>query len=525
MKTGSRASALPNRNSLRLAIASGFLIGTSYIPFPPWAILFCFLPLWTTWLSAKSAQEIFWTGWTTQFLLTLIGFNWVSHTVHEFGHLPWPVAIVVLGLFCALANIYVPVSGMVWFWFSRRLNLSPQLRLVALPVFVASGERLVPQIFDWHFGYTWLWAKLPGFHLADVIGFAGLSTFGILCNGCLLYSWSRYQAKRPWLASALVVPILFMAVNGLGFWRKSLLATPDKTVRVLLVQANIGNQEKLMAETGAGYRDEVINQFVNLSKKGLSEVKSTDYLIWPETAFPEVIFEPSLVTPYAAKLRAYVNEMQTRLITGGYSQHEKLKRITNSFFVLNKAGTWADRPYHKTMLLAFGEYMPFGEWIPKLYELFPEVGLFGRGPGPSVLNSDGLKIGAQICYEGLFDWFSRDLANKGAQVIVNLTNDSWYDEVEEPFQHGFMTLARAVEVRRPLVRSTNTGISTVILASGEVLQLSPLFKEWYHLYEVPYLSTPPVTPFMTWGYWLFPVLLGFSIVIFTLLGVKNRSQT
>ena len=77
-------------------------------------------------------------------------------------------------------------------------------------------------------------------------------------------------------------------------------------------------------------------------------------------------------------------------------------------------------------------------------------------------------MGPQICYEGLFDWFGRALANEGAQVIMNITNDSWYGTWEEPFQHGYMTLARAVEVRRPLVRSTNTGLSSVALASGEI---------------------------------------------------------
>ena len=58
---------------------------------------------------------------------------------------------------------------------------------------------------------------------------------------------------------------------------------------------------------------------------------------------------------------------------------------------------------------------------------------FGRGPGPTVLYANGLRIGAQICYEGLFDWFSRDLANKGAQIIFNVTNDSWYGRFAEPF--------------------------------------------------------------------------------------------
>ena len=99
-------------------------------------------------------------------------------------------------------------------------------------------------------------------------------------------------------------------------------------------------------------------------------------------------------------------------------------------------------------------------------------------------------MGAQICYESLFPGFSRSLAELGAQFIVNVTNDSWYGSWQEPYQHMYMTLARGVEFRRPVLRVTNTGISTVSLASGEILERSPIHQPWAGLYEVPYLKNP-----------------------------------
>ena len=154
--------------------------------------------------------------------------------------------------------------------------------------------------------------------------------------------------------------------------------------------------------------------------------------------------------------------------------------------------------------------------------MFPEVGDFGRGPGPTVLGANEVRLGAQICYEGLFDWFSRRLANQGAQVLVNLTNDSWYGAWQQPYQHFYMTLARAVEVRRPLIRATNTGISGAILASGDVLETSPINEDWRHLYEIRYTKNPPVTLFMTWGFWLIPALLTLALVV--LVAVPARSK-
>jgi apolipoprotein N-acyltransferase len=98
-------------------------------------------------------------------------------------------------------------------------------------------------------------------------------------------------------------------------------------------------------------------------------------------------------------------------------------------------------------------------------------------------------------------------------VIVNLTNDSWYGAWQQPYQHLYMTLARAVEVRRPLVRSTNTGISAAILATGEVLETSPTYADWYQVYDIPYATSPPTTAFMSWGYWLIPALLSLGLLV------------
>lgn len=103
------------------------------------------------------------------------------------------------------------------------------------------------------------------------------------------------------------------------------------------------------------------------------------------------------------------------------------------------------------------------------------------------------KLGPQICYEGLYPWFSRGLSKAGAEIFVNVTNDSWFGTYFEPRQHLYMTLARAIEFRRPLLRSTNTGITTAILANGEILEMSPMGKEWFGQFNVPYRRAPPHT--------------------------------
>ena len=106
--------------------------------------------------------------------------------------------------------------------------------------------------------------------------------------------------------------------------------------------------------------------------------------------------------------------------------------------------------------------------IRSYYGWFPHTADFARGDGPQIRRYRGLLLGPQICYEGLFPGFSRKLADQGAQVFVNVTNDSWFGTRAEPYQHLAMTLARGIEFRRPVIRATNTGISTAMLRNNFV---------------------------------------------------------
>jgi apolipoprotein N-acyltransferase len=210
------------------------------------------------------------------------------------------------------------------------------------------------------------------------------------------------------------------------------------------------------------------------------------------------------------------------LITGAYSVEDKSQLITNSLFVLNKDGEIVPPHYSKTILLAFGEYIPGEQFFPVIRTWLPSTGHFARGSGPTeLLKWNGYKMGAQICYESLFPEFSRSLANLGAQFIVNVTNDSWYGSWQEPYQHMYMTLARGIEFRRPVLRVTNTGISTVSLASGEILERSPIHQPWSGIYDVPYLTKPTETFYQRW-FWLVPFLLWGTLILLLTLGLKKR---
>jgi apolipoprotein N-acyltransferase len=177
--------------------------------------------------------------------------------------------------------------------------------------------------------------------------------------------------------------------------------------------------------------------------------------------------------------------------------------------------------YRKTSLLAFGEYVPGEELIPALASLNPSGGSFHRGSGPSVLalpwQNSAVQLGPQICYESLDPDFTRGLARQGAEILVNITNDSWFGPNSEPAQHMIMTLARAVETRLPMIRTTNTGITTGILADGTEMQRGPIGEAWSGVFSVRFRRAPPPTFYTLYGAWLPLVILlsaGLLVVAF-----------
>lgn len=509
-----------------LPILSGILIGTSYIPFPPWASLFCFVPLWIFWSRQTRWQAVLLGGVITAFVFTLIGFNWVTYLLHEFAHLDWPIAVIGMLIYALVAHLFVPLAGILWFWGRQKFQWTERLSMALMAMITVLCEAYSLTLFDWNFGYSWYGANIPVYQWAEIIGFQGLSAATLLCNLPLYIAWKNRKQNSGKLIVAAVISG-FLILNAGGLWLKGRLPAADAAFNVLMIQASIENSEKMAAELGKGYSSEIIKRYTEQTDNALKAYKDSkiDFALWPETAFPALLGEEFQFTEHPMALAKYLHDRQLPLITGAYSVDKSSRLITNSLFVLDKDGRIVPPHYSKTILLAFGEYIPGEQLFPAIRNWLPATGHFARGEGPTaLLNWNGYKMGAQICYESLFPGFSRALAELGAQFIVNVTNDSWYGSWQEPYQHLYMTLARGVEFRRPVLRVTNTGVSTVSLASGDILQQSPVHQSWAGLYEVPYLKNPPVTFYQRW-FRLVPSLLWGALALLFIAGLRRRFVT
>lgn len=507
----------------RLPLLSGLFIGTSCIPFPPWALLFCYVPLWLFWIREGSVRKILWGGWLAQFVFCLIGFHWLAHTAHEFGHLSWPLALLVLLLFCTFGHLYFVLAGLAFALLRDRLHLSRTAQLALLPCVTALCGRTVPMIFPWNLGYPWLWAGLPAFQLAEYVGFEGLDVLTLFLNLAFLSAWEHRKDRKGALLLGAAAAFLLL-INGAGWLAGKAVPPPDAAANVLVVQGNVGNIEKTSAERQEGIRREILRRYFRLTLQGLAEAggRPPDFVVWPESAFPGTLPSPPSNAGNPGVLAEFVRSTASALVTGARGTDGGSGKKTNSLFFFDRDGFPADKPYDKVHLLAFGEFVPFSDRFPGVKRWFPRAADFARGPGPGTRRIGALRVGPQICYEGLFPGFSRSLADQGAQIFVNVTNDSWFGTSAEPYQHLFMTLARGIEFRRPVVRATNTGISAAMRADGTLLERSPLRAEWTRLYEIPYRKEPRPTFYQRYGFRLVPAALWLTAALLLATGRRGK---
>lgn len=508
------------------AILTGILVGTSFIPFYPWAIYFCWIPIWREWIDNPNPKKVFWQGWISQFIFTLIGFHWISHVASEFGRLPLPVSILVLLAFASFANLQVPLAGLFWVWLERKYRFKREQNFVLLALILIVFEYLFPMIFPWNMGYTWLYAEWPSYHWADVFGFQGLSAITILINLLVSIGMERAQNKIPIRPIVISLAVILLILNLGGALHGQRWENTDSKISFLEIQANIGNFEKHVAERKGLFRDYILDRYLELTRQGLAENPDVDVIIWPETAIPDRLDEFYKFSPVNTSLRQAISTFNKPLITGAYSSDPNSPQVFNAMFFFNSRGELSSAPYRKNILLAFGEYFPGSQWFPKLKELVPEISDFGRGKGPVALPILDFYAGPQICYEGLFPEYSKEMLAQGAQLFVNTTNDSWYDTVFEPKQHMYMTLGRAVEFRRPLVRVTNTGISTAIQANGKILGQTVMNQPTYQRVDISFLKEGGHTFFERNGQYypilFLVVLLGYLVHLITRNEVREK---
>jgi len=444
------------------ALAYPSFLGAGWFP-----LLFIALPLHLYSMSRRTSLENYLFAITGFNLgLNLTGYYWIPHTLQEFGNLPYSVALVISLLFTFILQPHWWFYAL-WLKFRPQLNWQSSLGLFASAVILSLLERFIQQQFPSFVGAPWL-------HLAPYLGLAPV--FGVIIFSFFTYWLSLEIVQQLHTKNFKILPwvafFIFMVVNAalpLEF------KASDKTLKIRIVQANIGNFLKISSEWGdENSLSSIINSYYDLST--VKNDFQPDLIIWPETAYPN---EFTLKQDIVPKLFSDImEETKAEMLIGGYIRnpdYTSYETVFNSSILLSNNTMKAS--YQKNILIPFGETLPFGPFNKQVVQFIPAVSLFARGDGGEKLETrDGYRFIAPICYEILESEFIRKLLNehKDNQFIINLTNDSWYGNTAEPYQHLFLSKWRALEFSLPIIRSTNTGITSVIYPNGSESKRLPI---------------------------------------------------
>ncbi len=451
---------LLRRKRLMLAFAFGAISSLGFAPWDIWPLMLVGLAglMWLTVQPATLRQALM-TGWTFGFGHFLVGMYWLAQAFQYQSDLPvWSgwIAVVLLAVYLALYPAFVVMAA-------RGFAASPTALVFAFSAFWMLSEWLRGIFFS---GFPWnpvgaAALEMPGLaQMAAVIGAFGLSGLVCLFAGGL---WLLIS-KSTQLRGIAVLGIVALAATG-GFIA-ALGTSPVSSVRLNIVQANIGQDEK-WSDDGVAH---AIDTYMTLSPAPFAGPR---LLIWPEAAIPDLLDE----MPRARAMIATRLGRDDLLLLGALKaiRDEDGAAIAarNSLFVLDPNGDIVAR-YDKKHLVPFGEFLPMRTLLEAigLARLAPGALDFWPGPGARTLPLAGHSpVGPLICYEVIFGGEVVDGADR-PNWLLNISNDAWFAGAGA-HMHLAQARLRAIEEGLPMARSTPTGISAVIDPRGRVTASLP----------------------------------------------------
>lgn len=479
------------------ALLSGVLYFVAFAGFDVWPLTFvCLVPLYVS-LSGQTPKRATWLGFLTGLAMNVGGFYWLVNMLRTFSGFPTPLCLLFTLIICAYQGGRLALMG----WLYGRATVRGWPAPIVFGAAFAASELAYPLLFPWYYAATV--HNVPVLmQLADIGGPILVGLVLVAVNLAIAEPLrARLAASREVGARtvagaaseerhavaidrrvvgagviALLVALLYGAVR-ISMVNGRVAAAEE--VRVGYVQGNMGLMAK-RENPGEGLRR-------HKQMTAALRDKGADLVVWSETSatFPT---REDLATQGHFYRDRFAASLGVPTIFGAvlYRVDPDRERWFNTAISTDVKGELRGR-YDKQYLLAFGEYLPFGDTFPILYKWSPHSGRFSPGKSiePLIVDVRGVehKVTALICYEDILPGFTnRAVSYADPELIVNMTNDAWFGDTTEPWQHLALAKLRAIEHRRFLVRSTNSGVSAIIDPNGAVVEgtLSTPFKAESH---------------------------------------------
>lgn len=465
-----------------------------------------FVPLFWCLEQAQTMPQAGFYGWLMGLVAHLIGFHWLVYTISAFGEFPYAVSIGVFVVYAALQALQMALfAALVHTVGFGPLQIFPALLWVPL-------EFLFPLLFPWHVANSQV-SFSRFIQTADLVGPYGASFIVLWANAALYRALKAETDKRP----RDLFPLAYAALAVLA-------SVVYGYHRLQSVDEEIANARKLPVGVVQGNVDIDMKWNPLLAQKNLlqhrdltAQLDASPLIIWPESAIEYLI--PENLSALPAEIMPAFKSERGFFIFGAKSYRGNLgqpgAKVFNTAFFTDTQGRVLGR-YHKQVLLAFGEYLPFAK-VLSLLPALPFADGFTPGPGPVVFNvGRAVRVAPLICYEDLMPDLSRRFVGETrANLLINLTNDAWYGRSVGPWQHLRLSQWRAIETRRALLRVTNTGVTALIDAKGELVKTLPLFTPAVMQTEVAILNGETLyVRFGDWFAWTLTALAAATVLLY-----------
>ena len=483
------------------AICSGFLYAACFPPFNlTWFCWIALTPLIAAiWFSGAESRH----PWLRNLLLGYVAgltFFWIVFS--------WLTTVTILGWF--VLEFYMAIYVAIWAWFCGLLRPQPrrsragsskweqmlsQARTSATPpqspwtkstnnlrlaLLLAAAWTTLEWLRGWVFsGFGWnglgvaLHDNWPLIQIAELTGVAGLSFLIAFVNVIILTTAyrlvveARTRVMRPHFDFTFTMAAI-VGVLVFGF-RATQVPSAAKPLRVTAVQSNVPQNQKFDPQ----FTRRIFDQFRRLSEIALRSNPPPELLVWPESSMPGPVLEDQESYKFVTDLAA---DADADFLLGTID--EDGGDVYNAAILLSEGGERVQM-YRKVHLVPFGEFVPGRHTVPLLARIVGDQvpGDFKAGKEHTVftLTNGDVQVAPLICFEDTIGELARQFVvptetSPGANLLVDVTNDGWFQHSAGSPQHLANAIFRCIETRRPMLRAANTGVTCFINQFGRVTQ-------------------------------------------------------
>lgn len=501
-----------------LAFAAGAACVFAFAPFalPLWNVAMLAM-LFLLWNGCGTPRRAAGAGFAFGLGLFGAGASWVYIALETFGGMPAPVAVVATAGFVAYLALWPALAG----WIAvRAVPAEGPARLCAS----AGAYVLCEWLRGWVFtGFPWLSMGYAEIVAAGPLPLAGYAPVGgvflvslavAICAACAAGVVLALADARPRRAIASVGVAALVAAGGAALLRIEWTQPAGSPVAISLLQGNVSQADKFDPE----FRPRNYALYDDLVRTSRGRI-----IVLPESAYPQ--FADEIPGEVFLKHQAAARARDGSILIGLFTAEPPLakgegERIHNSVVTLGEA---PPQLYRKRHLVPFGESIPLKPLAGWFINQVLHIPLADQTPGPAnqlPIEAAGQRLALNICYEDVFGAELIPMA-RDSTLLVNVTNDAWYGRSVAARQHSQIAAMRALESGRPMLRATNTGITSAIAHDGRTLATLPWFVSG--VLEIEIAGRTGRTPYLTFADWP-AVALSFALLIGAALFARSRPR-